>query len=371
VLAIDDLHWTDADSLQLLRELVRQPGAPPVLLIATLRDGQLGHVPLAELEQAVPAAAPYDLRLGALSDADAEQLVTRLAAGVAALAAPASAGDGSWAWPVSRQGALAAENRFDAPDTPYAAGHRGVDLPTVVGAPVRAVANGVVAFVGTVAGVDVVTVDHGTERSTYQPVTADVAAGRRVAASDVIGHVAAGPFHCATPCVHLGRIGQADDQYLDPMDRLDGRSHIRLVSPEGPPPVPPTGASGAGMLKRPVAGPVTSRFGMRKHPVTGEKSLHTGVDFGAPCDSDVRAAAAGTVVRVERSAAYGLRVVVRHSEKLETSYSHLSRVSVDEGDSVTTSTSVGRVGSSGLSTGCHLHLGVRRNGRDLDPLTLL
>jgi tetratricopeptide (TPR) repeat protein len=87
VLAIDDLHWTDADSLQLLRELVRQPGAPPVLLIATLRDGHLGHVPVAELEQAVPVAEPYDLRLGALSSADAEQLVNRLAHGVEALAA--------------------------------------------------------------------------------------------------------------------------------------------------------------------------------------------------------------------------------------------------------------------------------------------
>jgi eukaryotic-like serine/threonine-protein kinase len=86
VLAIDDLHWTDADSLQLLRELVRQPGAPPILLIATLRDGHAGPVPPAELEQALPAET-YDLRLGALSDDDAVQLVTRLASDVEALAA--------------------------------------------------------------------------------------------------------------------------------------------------------------------------------------------------------------------------------------------------------------------------------------------
>ncbi|HEU4734405.1 MAG TPA: protein kinase, partial [Kofleriaceae bacterium] len=87
VLVIDDLHWTDSDSLQLLRELLRQPGAPPCLLIATLRDTHVGQVPISELEQALPVAEPaYDIRLGALSADDAEQLVARLADGVDALA---------------------------------------------------------------------------------------------------------------------------------------------------------------------------------------------------------------------------------------------------------------------------------------------
>src|SRR5690348_278877 len=119
---------------------------------------------------------------------------------LAFLAAPAIAGDGSWVWPVPHQGQLAPDHEFDAPGYPYGAGHRGVDIPTLVGAPVRAVADGVVAFVGTVAGIDVVTIDHGAERSTYQPVTADVEVGQRVAVSAVIGRVALGPFHCATPC---------------------------------------------------------------------------------------------------------------------------------------------------------------------------
>ncbi len=88
VVAIDDLHWTDADSLQLLRELLRQPHAPPFLLIATLRDAHVGQLPIAELEQALPVGEPaYDLKLGALSTDDAEQLVGRLADGVEALAA--------------------------------------------------------------------------------------------------------------------------------------------------------------------------------------------------------------------------------------------------------------------------------------------
>ena len=84
VLVIDDLHWTDADSLQLLRELLRRPGAPRLLLIATMRDSDVGQVPQAELLQAVPASDPdYDLRLDVLSTEDAEQLVTKLTTGLA------------------------------------------------------------------------------------------------------------------------------------------------------------------------------------------------------------------------------------------------------------------------------------------------
>jgi murein DD-endopeptidase MepM/ murein hydrolase activator NlpD len=290
---------------------------------------------------------------------------------LAAHLAPAEAGDGSWAWPMSSHGPLGAEAAFDAPDSPYGAGHRGIDIPALVGESVHSVASGVVAFAGTVAGVDVVTVDHGAERSTYQPVVAEVAVGQHVAAADVLGHVAGGPFHCATPCLHLGRIAQRDDRYLNPLDRLPGPSHVHLVDPTGPPPVPPVGMTGAGILRRPVAGPVTSAFGMRTHPVTGKRSLHDGADFGAPCGAPVSAAGAGTVVRVRRSGAYGLRVVIRHGSDLETSYSHLSGAAVDEGDSVTQSTVIGRIGSSGLSTGCHLHFGVRHAGRDVDPLTLL
>jgi eukaryotic-like serine/threonine-protein kinase len=83
VLVIDDLHWTDADSLQLLRELLRPPLAPRLLLLLTLRDGDLGQVPQAEADAAVPASSPdFDLRLGALTEGDAEQLVAQLVGSV-------------------------------------------------------------------------------------------------------------------------------------------------------------------------------------------------------------------------------------------------------------------------------------------------
>ncbi len=83
VLVVDDLHWTDADSVQLLRELLRPPAAPPLLLIATLRNSDVGQVPMAELTAAIPASEPaYDLGLATLSADDAEQLVRRLVEGV-------------------------------------------------------------------------------------------------------------------------------------------------------------------------------------------------------------------------------------------------------------------------------------------------
>jgi murein DD-endopeptidase MepM/ murein hydrolase activator NlpD len=296
-----------------------------------------------------------------------------LAGVLLALTSPALAGDGSWTWPVAGTGAGSPTvvNEFDAPDSAYGPGHRGVDLATLVGAPVRAVAPGVVAFAGPVAGVGVVTIDHGAERSTYQPVSTTLSVGTSVAAGEVIGTVVVGPFHCSEPCLHLGRIGPKGDAYLDPLGRLAGQPRILLVDPDGPPPVPPAGSAGAGVLRRPLAGPVTSPFGTRTHPTTGTKSLHDGVDFGAACGAPVRAAGRGTVVSVGRSRAYGLRVAIRHQRGLETSYGHLADAAVGVGDEVDNTTVVGTVGSTGLSTGCHVHFAVRENGRQVDPLTLL
>lgn len=281
-------------------------------------------------------------------------------------ATPAQGGDGSWAWPVGNRRITSG---FDLPDTEYSAGHRGIDLPGRVGEPVSAVAPGRVTFAGSVAGVGVVTVDHGGERSTYQPVDPRVSRGDAVDAGDVLGHLRAEGSHCATACLHLGRLDA--ESYLDPLDRLGSESRVRLVDPDGPPPTPPVGPSGDGVLRRPVGGPITSPFGTRIHPVTGARSLHDGTDFGVPCGTPVHAAGTGTVVSRGFSGAYGNRVVVRHADDLETSYNHLASTSVTTGQSVTTSTIVGRVGSTGLSTGCHLHFMTRRDGALADPMTLL
>jgi murein DD-endopeptidase MepM/ murein hydrolase activator NlpD len=279
---------------------------------------------------------------------------------------PAVAGDGSWTWPLGDRRVVEA---FDPPNTAYSAGHRGVDLPGVVGEPVRAVASGRVTFAGSVAGVGVVTVDHGGERSTYQPVKVDVRRGERVRAGDSLGRLRAAGSHCASACLHLGRL--AGDAYLDPLDRLGSASRVRLVDPDGPPPTPPVGPSGTGTLRRPVGGPITSAFGSRVHPLTGVRKLHDGTDFGVPCGTPVHAAGRGTVVSRGFDGAYGNQVTVRHDDGLETSYSHLAGAGVAVGQSVTPSTAIGAVGSTGLSTGCHLHFMARTSGRLVDPMTLL
>lgn len=271
----------------------------------------------------------------------------------------------SWSWPLGQR---VVGTDFDPPDTPYGAGHRGIDLPGSPGEPVRAVAAGRVSFSGTVAGVGVVTVDHGDERSTYQPVQQrSVEAGDAVEPGEVLGRLAPGGSHCASACLHLGRL--RGEHYLDPRARLTGESRFVLVDPDAPLPRPPAGALGSlGDLARPVGGPVTSAFGMRVHPVTGIRKLHDGVDLGASCGTPVRAAKVGTVRSAGRDGAYGLRVVLDHGAGLRTAYAHLSSASVSRGDRVDPRTVVGRVGSTGMSTGCHLHFLVVRGGTPVDPM---
>jgi murein DD-endopeptidase MepM/ murein hydrolase activator NlpD len=292
-------------------------------------------------------------------------VVVSICVTVSAEAVQAAPAPGPWSWPLDRH---AVGERFTPPADRYGAGHRGIDLAGSVGDAVRAVAPGRVSFAGQVGGVQVVTIDHGRERSTYQPVAASVHVGDAVEARQAIGTLLGEHSHCEGACLHLGRL--VGDAYLDPLELLGG-GRFRLISPEGDPPAPPAGAAGGGALQRPVGGPVTSPFGMRVHPVTGVRKLHDGTDFGVPCGTPVHAAAGGTVVDAGNAGAYGNRVTVRHAGGLETSYAHLSSISAGVGATVTAGEVVGRSGSTGLSTGCHLHFMVRRDGALTDPMQLL
>ncbi|MGY1497241.1 M23 family metallopeptidase [Streptomyces sp. QTS52] len=124
-------------------------------------------------------------------------------------------------WPVgSRPLVLRA---WEPPPTPYARGHRGVDLAAAPGTPVRSVAAGRVHFAGRVAGRGVVSVElsgTGTPplRTTYEPVTATVVRGTEVTAGEVVGTVEIGAGHCTTACVHWGLL--RGDTYLDPLALL-------------------------------------------------------------------------------------------------------------------------------------------------------
>lgn len=133
-----------------------------------------------------------------------------------ATAEPAVTGpSGTWVAPLA--GELVVTAPFTPPPTPYAAGHRGVDLGSAPGSPVLAAGDGVVVFAGSVAGRPVISIDHPDGlRTTYEPVAASVAAGQQVTRGSPIGTLAAGHAGCPrAACLHWGL--RRGDAYLDPL----------------------------------------------------------------------------------------------------------------------------------------------------------
>jgi murein DD-endopeptidase MepM/ murein hydrolase activator NlpD len=125
-------------------------------------------------------------------------------------------------------------------------------------------------------------------------------------------------------------------------------------------------------LANPAPGrPVTSAFGVRTDPILGTAALHSGMDFRAPVGMAAKATAAGVVTRAGWAGGYGRMVEVDHGNGFTTRYGHLSKVLVKVGEKVQAGDKVGLTGSSGRSTGPHLHYEVRRNGEALDPVRFL
>lgn len=126
-------------------------------------------------------------------------------------------------------------------------------------------------------------------------------------------------------------------------------------------------------LRRPTDGrtDVTSGFGMRLDPFIRQLALHTGVDFRGEPGDPVRAAAAGKVMQAGRNGGYGLMVEIDHGNGLATRYAHMSSITTTEGAIVPAGAIIGRVGSTGRSTGPHLHYEIRADGDPLDPQRFL
>ena len=114
----------------------------------------------------------------------------------------------------------------------------------------------------------------------------------------------------------------------------------------------------------------TSGFGMREHPILQTMRAHMGVDYAAPVGTPVISVADGVVVESSFHGAYGNMVVIQHNANQSTAYAHLSRMNIRKGQAIKQGEVVGAVGSTGLSTGPHLHFEFRINGRHVDPLTL-
>lgn len=127
------------------------------------------------------------------------------------------------------------------------------------------------------------------------------------------------------------------------------------------------------LFKCPIQGKyrLSSLFGPRKDPFTGARSNHTGVDMACPTGTPIVAASTGTVAFTGVSPVFGNYVIIRHANGYQSLYGHMSKILAHKGQWVSQGSQIGLVGSTGYSTGPHLHFTVYKNGKLVDPLTLI
>jgi murein DD-endopeptidase MepM/ murein hydrolase activator NlpD len=162
------------------------------------------------------------------------------------------------------------------------------------------------------------------------------------------------------------------------------RRRVTPIEP-GPAPIDPSTAANAPVsmsmaaaassrhvtLKAPISGKIRSGFGMRRDPINGRMRFHEGVDIVAPRGAAIRAAASGKVVFAGRNHGYGNMVMLQHADGRRTLYAHAERLMVRTGQTVSSGQTIAAVGSTGHSTGPHLHFEVREAQGPVNPLTVL
>lgn len=150
---------------------------------------------------------------------------------------------------------------------------------------------------------------------------------------------------------------------------------LQAQKPSQPPPRSPTSAPSSPSadveMAVPVAGKLTSAYGLRLDPFSREHTVHHGVDIAAPAGSEIRPARSGTVVFSGSKAGYGLTVILAHEDGYTTQYSHNSQNLVQVGEQVSAGQPIALVGRTGRATGAHVHFEVQKAGRSLDPATFL
>jgi murein DD-endopeptidase MepM/ murein hydrolase activator NlpD len=167
----------------------------------------------------------------------------------------------------------------------------------------------------------------------------------------------------------LNSVREEKSSYLKALEELEKTSQqleqlIRNAQPGG------NATTGTGTYTWPTPGyrAITSPYGMRYHPILKDRRMHTGVDIGAPMGATIVAADSGTVIHAGTMGGYGQTLVIDHSNGISTLYAHQSRFLVGNGASVEKGQAIGKVGSTGWSTGPHLHFEVRINGSYTDPM---
>ena len=160
-------------------------------------------------------------------------------------------------------------------------------------------------------------------------------------------------------------VKQFDEDSNSIEKQINDRLQSALKSGKQSPPM------GDGRFGPPAAGGMTSRFGMRFHPILKYNRMHNGIDFGGGYGAPVYAAGDGVVISTSRLGGYGNAVIIEHGGGLSSVYGHLSRIMVSSGASVRRGQRIGSIGSSGLSTGPHLHFEIRKNGQPVNPTAYL
>jgi murein DD-endopeptidase MepM/ murein hydrolase activator NlpD len=158
----------------------------------------------------------------------------------------------------------------------------------------------------------------------------------------------------------LDRVGRAD---LELLKWTDGKEVVWLNADS-------VGGQASATMRLPVSGRVTSGFGERFHPILGYARMHKGVDLAASYGAPIAAAAPGKVVAAGWAGGYGREVIIAHGGGIQTRYGHMSRLAAAVGQTVSQGQVIGYVGSSGLSTGPHVHYEVLKNGRPVNPMSV-
>lgn len=183
-----------------------------------------------------------------------------------------------------------------------------------------------------------------THRSTNSPTASSFSREVQLPAASLTS-VQIGPISVSNSGIGVGALPSVKDFYrrtLPPLGRL-GNGNIRLIFPLS------------------IPAPITSVFGWRLHPISGDTRFHTGTDLGAPLGTPVLAAYAGRVAIADFLGGYGLAITLDHNKgSQQTLYGHLSEIFVKQGEWVKQGSVIGRVGSTGNSTGAHLHFEFRQ-----------